>query len=146
MAVFSTTTNVGIEPSEALEACQQAAMSFGWKVTSLSSTSITVVDKVQDLGMNPVTITVELSPSENGTLLSLNAHIRGLWGGNNHMRGRVGQLVNAVSVAFKSKNAPSRSNTNRSIAEELKLLTEMHQLGQLTDEEFAAAKSKILER
>jgi hypothetical protein len=146
VAVFSTTTNVGIMPSDALEACQQAAMSFGWKVTSLSSTSITVVDKVQDLGMNPVTITVEFSPSENGTSLTLNAHIRGLWGGNNHMKGRVGQLVNAVSVASKSQKAPSPSSANKSFTEELKLLTEMHQLGQLTDEEFTAAKSKILEK
>ena len=145
MAVFSTSANVAMGPADALEACQQAAMSFGWKVTSLSKTSITVVDKVQDLGMNPVTITVELSPSENGTSLKLNAHIRGVWGGNNHMKGRVGQLVNAVSVASKSKNAPSPSGANRSIAEELKLLTEMHQLGHLSDEEFTTAKSKVLE-
>lgn len=145
MAVFSTSTNVGMGPADALEACQQAAMSFGWKVTSLSKTSITVVDKVQDLGMNPVTITVELSPSENGTSLTLNAHIRGVWGGNNHMKGRVGQLVNAVSVASKSKNASSPSGGNRSIAEELRLLTEMHQSGHLSDEEFTTAKSKVLE-
>ena len=34
----------------------------------------------------------------------------------------------------------------KSFTAELKLLTEMHQLGQLTDEEFTAAKSKILEK
>jgi hypothetical protein len=62
------------------------------------------------------------------------------------MKGRVGQLVNAVSVASKSQKAPSPSSANKSLTEELKLLTEMHQLGQLTDEEFTAAKSKILEK
>ena len=144
--IFETTTEVSLTPSEAMNACQKATVSFGWKVTALSSSSITVVDKVQDLGMNPVTITVEFLPLELGTSLTLKAHIRGLWGGGNHMKGRVGQLVIAISLSSHSDNTSATSTQQRTLSEELRSLVELHKLGHLTDAEFSAAKAKLLEK
>jgi hypothetical protein len=143
MAVLSSSAEVEISLEGALAACQQAVVSFGWKVTALGKSSITVIDRDQGLGMNPVTITVEFTPMNDGTHLELVSHIRGIWGGDKHMQGRMGQLINAISVAAKSPSTGPVQATS-SVAGDLKALMEMRIGGLLTDEEFAAAKAKIL--
>jgi hypothetical protein len=144
--IFETTAEVSLTPTDALTACQKAIVSFGWKVTALGSGSITVVDKVQDLGMNPVTITIEFLPSDLGTVLTLKAHIRGLWGGGNHMKGRVGQLVNAISLSSQPEIPSQTFSRKNLLSVEIDALAKLHELGHLTDVEFTAAKAKLFEK
>jgi hypothetical protein len=130
-------------------ACQLAVADLGWRILAKTDSSITCKEvsptwvsftnaaqiEVLWREMSPTTTEIEL----NGSILGFGPIQSG------HLRGQMGNLQNRIHLFLNKTNVvPEIFMTKLSISEELERLADMRSRDIISDEEFRAAKAKIL--
>ena len=138
---------------QALELCQEVAVRMGWRVLSLSSSTLTLKEASPQITSFtwPARIDVSISANSDKTcIITLDGSISGVGPiQRNHLQGQMGRFLNDLSLAVDRKNpsneAPaSIDRPSPSLSDELLKLKALMDGGVLTAEEFAAAKSRLL--
>jgi hypothetical protein len=89
-----------------------------------------------------------LNGTENNTKISLNGSVFGIGPfASKHILGEVQKLKNMIEVEisqFKNNHGKKDNMAGGAVASELEKLASLHSQGLLSDDEFRAAKNKIL--
>lgn len=145
--------HLNVSSALALELCQEVAVRLGWRVLSLSGSTITIKEvSPQITGFTwPARIDVSISPaSDNACNITLDGSISGIGPiQRNHLQGQMGRFLNDLSLSVdrtkSSMDIPTAASPpTASLSVEIAKLKELMNEGILTAEEFAAAKSRLL--
>jgi len=134
--------------------CQEVAAQLGWRVLEVSAKSISIKEIApQFTGFTwPARIDVQIVEISDASCdLRLDGSIAGMGPiQRNHLQGQMGRFLNNLSLLLdRQQNSQSTAISHKpgngnSMSEELARLKSLRDDGVLTDEEFAAAKSKLL--
>jgi len=139
--------------AKALELCQEVTARMGWRVLSLSSSTLTIKEASPQITSFtwPARIDVSISPtSDESCRITLDGSISGVGPiQRNHLQGQMGRFLNDLSLTVDRQNPISTTPTStspgiQSLSDELLTLKKLLDEGVLTAEEFAAAKSRLL--
>lgn len=153
MSKYQQTFRIQIDSGKAISLCQEVAVDLGWRVLEVSNSSISVKEVAPQLtGFTwPARIDVQI-----GSISSQECELR-LFGSilgvgpiqRNHLQGQMGRFLNHLSVLVdrpRMKQGDGGQSGTSLLSEELTRLKELVDEGVLTQEEFAAAKARLLER
>lgn len=144
---------LNVSSAVALELCQEVAVRLGWRVLSLSGSTITVKEvSPQITGFTwPARIDVSIAAtSDSACEITLDGSISGIGPiQRNHLQGQMGRFLNDLSLSVDRTKAGTDSPTSgnlpaTSLSAEIAKLKELMEEGVLTAEEFAVAKSRLL--
>ncbi|MFW3145340.1 MAG: SHOCT domain-containing protein [Thermoplasmatota archaeon] len=126
---------------------EMISSNFDWFILKSDRGSIIMREKDRFDHFNPVEVNIRLMDSDNGTRLFISCSNSG-YGPvqDNYVRDQYQRLLSAISIASrKHRDAYLMENEMEpSIVEQLKKLAQLHDRGELTDEEFKLAKEKVL--
>ena len=145
MPKFSDEFVISCTMEKAMELCKNAVAQLGWKVLNQTSSSITCKEVTSQATSFtfPVEVTISLSNANNEMKIILDGTIFGLGPiQSGHLKGQVGRLRNIIEVE-NSKAQPIMTEQT-SISDELTRLADMYSKGLLSEDEFKAAKAKII--
>jgi hypothetical protein len=134
-----------------LAACQESAHDLQWRVLSVSQSGLSIREMPKSLlGSGPI-VTAKMDVALSGQGMSTYVRIRGSILGmgpvpRKYLEGVMGSFVNGISVRLQQDEARSDRQESGSIdiAGQLERLAMLHREGTLTDEEFGAAKKRIV--
>lgn len=133
----------------ALTYCQEVSAQMDWRVLALGADRISIKEiaskitgftwparidvVIQTLGVDKCRVSLFGSITGAGPIQ------------RNHLQGQMGRFLNQLSLLTDrhSQNSAPIDN-DRSFSEEIARLKKMHDEGVLTDEEFSAAKARLL--
>ncbi len=131
------------DPPKTMDLCRHVIAEMGWKIEAQSDTRLVCKEVVQAGGMAmtwAVKLELAVETADTGSLLLVKGSNFGFGPiQSNHVKGQVGNFMNRLKLALEQ---PAASGTG--LSDELEKLAGLHQQGVLTDDEFAAAKSRLL--
>lgn len=150
MARIEDTFEFAVSPDVIMRAVRKIAVDFGWRVMLDEAYKITIKENHLTIHNYNAVLAVSVIPSASGSSVRIDGSIYGAsWGPQpKHLKGQMGWFVNALQLAVDTPDVsevePTQPGSHNSIVDELNKLSELHAQGVLNDEEFAAAKAKIL--
>jgi hypothetical protein len=148
MSKHRVEATVSYPPDAVAVACQEAVAQLGWRILNQSSGGITC----KEMSSSAVSFTwpakIEVTWQGRGTTtkLSLNGSIVGFGPiQSNHLKGQMGNLQNRIDLCLRNSAASQAPpSSESSLASELARLAELRSQGVLSEEEFRAAKAKLV--
>lgn len=134
--------------ADSMEICREVVADSDWNVVQQNASSL--VCKEGSYHVTKVTwpITVEIvlsAESSDKTSILLQGSNFGFGPiQKNHLRGQLGSLRNKIELAVSKDRVATARSASASIASELEKLADLHARGLLTDDEFGAAKTRLL--
>jgi hypothetical protein len=136
-------------PVDAAEhACRRAVSDLGWRLLEDDGRRLVV----KEVSPNAVSFTwaakveIVVEEASSGSEVLLSGSITGMGPvPKGHLRGQVGALRNKIDLAAR-ESVSGETNGTGDISGELERLAGLYESGVLTDEEFAQAKARLLER
>jgi hypothetical protein len=134
------------DPPKTMELCRRIIAEMGWKIEAQSENRL-VCKELVDMWMKgvwPVKLELTVQTDAAGSLLLVKGTNSGIGPiQSNHVKGQVGNFINRLTLAIQAP-AASPPPSHPGLSAELEKLSELREQGVLTDDEFAAAKSRIL--
>jgi hypothetical protein len=149
MSKFDTEIKLPLPMGEALAACRVAIADLRWKVEGQSATGMVCKEQQASMwgsGTWSAKAEIDARPIGGGTIISVRVSNPGLGPiQSNHVKGLAGAFVNQLQVILDRRaSAPPAAPPVMSISDELQRLAALRDSGVLTQEEFEAAKAKLL--
>jgi hypothetical protein len=137
------------QPTDAVAAaCQEAVAQLGWRILAQSQSSITCKEVASTVISFTWPAEIEVSWVSRGgnTVVTFSGSIFGLGSvQSNHLKGQIGNLQNRITLRLRdSQQERVPSVPSSSLASELTKLAELRSQGILSQEEFQAAKAKLI--
>jgi hypothetical protein len=151
MSKYNEDFNVNLSVEELMVVCKEVVANLGWAVLGQSQNTI----KCKETGKFDINkanffaeVEIILSANAGNTKISLNGSVFGMGPfASKHILGEVKKLRNMIDVEanqFKNKLNKQPNIANISVASELEKFASLHSQGVLSDDEFKAAKNKLL--
>ena len=148
MSKYREEFNLSLSLDDSLRVCREAVADIGWRVMEQTATRLTCKEVTPQVTSFTWAAKVEILLSNdrpNETRVVLDSSIFGFGPiQSGHLKGQVGNLRNKIELAASKSNSPADAQPLGSLAFELEQLAQLHTEGKLSDEEFQAAKSKII--
>ena len=135
---------------EAMLVCREAIAELNWMVIEEYATGLLCKEPQEVISFNWAA-TAEISLNEGSrkgaTRVTISAR-NFAWGRiqKNHLAGQVGNLRNKMAVSASRMAKSGKAQGDGDLSAELERLADLHGRGILTDEEFATAKARLLDR
>ena len=153
MSKHNQSVNLSCSAKDLLLFSQEIFRDFEWRVLSVTSDGISAKEEAPQFTSFTwparIDLTVTALPDkETASRIDLAGSIAGLGPiQKNHLKGQMGRFLNALSLKVDTGNQPADEThpASEGLADELARLAELRGQGIIDDDEFQAAKKKLLD-
>ena len=143
MPSFRKDLTVQVTHDDASQACRRALGEMQLAIKKDNGIGFVANEKIKMLGFaNPAKVEIQISPSPQGTNISVHASNFGIGPlQKEHVKGVAETLLSKLRLYISETSKPGGSS---GIAEELARLAKLKEDGFLSEDEFVSAKAKLL--